>query len=784
MIRNLWYKPRTGTHRTVAQGEFGPASGPPESRARTLLCARLTGWLATSILVGATTLTACGGVATATPAQTPAVSGSHPRLLLTPAMVADLRARANDADVAAVKAAADRLVANGLDAGYQGEGWAGDGPVLGLAYLLTGDARYARPLLDLLDSLNAAAARGDLSALTVDSTFASRSTAFALAIAYDWIYPELGDSRRAATVRTVNAYYEWFLNGNNVFERDGPAHSNYFGGHVLGFGAMGYATVGDNPRAPEIIAKVRSLFDSNVPASFATGPSNGGFPVEGYVYGTNNFVRLFEYIRMVQTATGEVIGNTGAWANQILTTMLHALKPNLWQLVDEGDYTGDTVGFLNENQLQVFAALADDATTKGHARWLLANHGTPAQGQLPSRSVLLRVLFPATNAPIDYRGALPTHHHANGAALLLMRSGWEPTAVWASFNANIKRWTGHVGRQAAHFTIQRGSDNLLVNGHQWKQQKVFQSSALVGYQGPGYIGNTWVNPTSAWTNTLFADDGPGGYLFDGATYAGGQGGFSENQPYLFSQRRDSTYVKSDVTRAYAINRPEDYDQRAVRLFVRNFAFFAPATFVVFDRVRVIRSSVSFRLSFHFNSNGPPALQGGTMASSVGGSRLFMRALLPENLQMTATWQQLDGVNFVPRVDLQPAAATTDFDALTVFTAVGSDVTSMPETRVVRSENGSMVGPQVLDPQLERVALFASAETDRVPESVAYSVGSARARHYLFDLLPNTVYSVAASQATSVRVVVTPAATGISTNAAGVLAFDLAGTTVTPLPPDA
>jgi hypothetical protein len=729
-----------------------------------------------TLLIGA-----CGGGS----AGAQGVVAAHPRLLLTPAMVADLKARAADADVVAVISSADRLAAGGFEPGYQGNGYSDGAPILGLAYLLTGEMKYAQPLLDMLDDLNAAAASGDVSAVSVDSTYASRSTAYAIGLAFDWVYPALGDARKAATVRTVNAYFDWYLNGDRVLDSDGPAYSNYFVGHLLGYGAMGYATDGDNPRAAEIVAKIRSVYDANIPSSFTSGANAGGFPVEGYVYGANTFVRLFLFQRIVETATGQKLGDAPNWANDIVRTFIASLKPNLWQQSDEGEYTGDLTAVIEPNQLATFTSVSGDATIRGYGSWLIANHKQSAMGGATSVQPLTRLLFPVADAPVDYRSALPAYRHASGAAMAFMRSSWDDNAVWGSFNAGFKRWTGHVGRSTGHFTIQRGDDYLLVNASQWKQQKQFSGSTLSGYSGPGYIGNTFVSPSSAWTNTLNADDGQGGYLLEGDNYTGGQGGFSENWPYVLSQRGDASYLKLDATHAYQNNfYPDRYDQRAVTEFVRNFVFFAPGNFVVFDRVRMRNTSVTYDLRFYFNSNAPPTIAGNVATSTVGSSRLFMRPVLPDNAQMRVAWQQLEGINFVPRVELRPAAAATEFDALTVFTAAGTDFPNPPPAKVVRSEDQSMVGVQLMEPQLERVALFAAATTDRIAGGIAYTLASVGGRHMLYDMQPGASYGVAATMSGSdVRIAVTPGGSTVSADDAGVLGFDVAGTTVTPLPQD-
>jgi len=190
------------------------------------------------------------------------------------------------------------------------------------------------------------------------------------------------------------------------------------------------------------------------------------------------------------------------------------------------------------------------------------------------------------------------------------------------------------------------------------------------------------------------------------------------------------------------------------------------------------------LRFYFNSNAPPTIASGIATSTVGSSRLFMHPVLPTDVSMRVAWQQLQNINFVPRVELRPAAASTDFDALTVFTAASTDFPAPPPTNVVRSEDMSMVGVQIQEPQRERVALFAVAVTDRVPGAVAYTLTSSGARHMLYDMQPGASYGVAVtSSGGGVRVAVTPGGSDVSADDAGVLGFDVAGTTVTPIPQD-
>ena len=120
----------------------------------------------------------------------------------------------------------------------------------------------------------------------------------------------------------------------------------------------------------------------------------------------------------------------------------------------------------------------------------------------------------------------------------------------------------------------------------------------------------------------------------------------------------------------------------------------------------------------------------------------------------------------------------------MVTAAGTDFPNAPPATALNSEDQSMVGVQIMEPQLERVALFAAATTDRIAGAVSYTLASAGARHTLYDMQPGASYGVAATMSGSnVRIAVTPGGSDVSADDAGVLGFDVAGTTVTPLPQD-
>src|SRR4029453_19115395 len=116
-------------------------------------------------------------------------------------------------------------------------------------------------------------------------------------------------------------------------------------------------TMGDNPRGPEIAAHIRGLFLSHVAPAFAMGGFAGGYPVEGYPYGSNHFQRLLSYMLAVETATGVNIVSQSGYPQTIASNLLYNLKPNNWQVSDEASSAGDYTGILSPSLPIVLSSL-------------------------------------------------------------------------------------------------------------------------------------------------------------------------------------------------------------------------------------------------------------------------------------------------------------------------------------------------------------------------------------------------------------------------------------------
>jgi hypothetical protein len=616
--------------------------------------------------------------------------------------------------------------------GYEGSDWQSTLELLGITYQVTGNVAYAAQGIELIDYIASLGVAGMLAPAAIDSGFPSRSAIYGVAIGYDWLHDRLTAKQRAAVVRALNLWFDWFKRA--AFENNGPAYGNYFGGHVLGFGLAGFATEADNPRGPEIVAHIRGLFDTHVAPAFATGGFAGGYPVEGYPYGSNHFQRLLYYMLAVETATGVGIVSRSGYPQKIARNLLYNLKPNGWQVSDEGACAGDYTGVLPPSLPIVLSSLLA-GTDEG--RWMQQLYqdlaAAPHGGQ--AAAPFVRFLFYDRARPAaDYRLTQPTWFRSPGDEHFYRRSSWQPDAVWTSIAGGTSHWASHQMRAAGHIAVQRGNDYLLVNSGQWKGSG-------------GVTGIPQAFDLRSWRgNTLFIDDS-GDYLFTGADYLGGQGYWGTSRVLAQEGGSDFGYLKTDLTTAYGLGDRKPWAARAVRYFHRNVLSMGDGVVVVFDRMRFLKASYVKKLYFHLNPEaGPPAISGDTASIRTGSSALFIRTLMPDAPVLVAAADPVSADDSRPityRLEVSDSVAGPTFDALNVLVATPSSTTSMPETVRVRSANGTMVGAMVTEARVPRIALFAASGAPQTSvRYVAAYPSDHEGVHVLADLIPNTQYSIA------------------------------------------
>src|SRR5262249_31631145 len=154
------------------------------------------------------------------------------------------------------------------------------------------------------------------------------------------------------------------------------------------------------------------------------GPFAGGFPSEGYVYGTNHYARLFQYMILVGTATRAPAPGLSDYAGRVGRSLLHAVRPNRWQVPDEADYPRDDTGVLQLALPLVPSGVAPEPVA-AQLRSLLDNPGTPPEGVTRTVPSLEQLLYRDPARPArDWAATEPLTYYSPGDEHLFMRSSW------------------------------------------------------------------------------------------------------------------------------------------------------------------------------------------------------------------------------------------------------------------------------------------------------------------------------------------------------------------------
>lgn len=622
----------------------------------------------------------------------------------------------------------------------KGFGWRGQLLTLGTLYRMTSAPSYCTKARELLRYIGTLGVAGIYTPEALDSGYPSRALMPGISLGFDWCYPTLTSQEKADLITTGNLWYDWYA--ANGLDRDGPAVSNYFGGHTVGFGMWGLATAGDNARSAEITAHVRGVFNTVVDAAFTSGAWVGGYPTESYVYGINQFTDyILPYMDAVRTATGENLFSGKDYAQKIARSLIHSLKPNKWQVTDEADQPGAWVGTLQRKPIIYLAALLDGTTEGGWMQYMNDHLATsPYGGQVDD--TYARLLYAkAGRTAIDYTATQPLFYYSGGDGHMQWRSGWGTSDVWAQFKGGSTYYAGHESRAAGNVEIQRGSDYLLVNSGQWKGPSGV-SSDLGGLTNFDLLG---------WrSNALCHGDG-GAYNFTGTHYKCGMGFWGTNDIKAQEGGADYAYLKGDLTSAYYTN---DFGVGAhsVSSYRRSVMMEGSGVTVLFDRAVFTGVYPTEQFWFHFNSNCTLATVTITTKCLLGSSVLYMKTLSPASATIATTTDphgddfDNDPANFdltgtTKRVTVTDAAPGTTLQGLHAFFAADSSVSSMPTTTKITSSETNMVGLSIVDGSTTWVNLFSiSGAALSTTVTYAATIGSA-GRHVIADQVPSTLYRV-------------------------------------------
>jgi hypothetical protein len=633
-------------------------------------------------------------------------------------------------------------------------------------------------------------------------------------------------------------------------------------GHALASAFMGYASLGDNATAQEMIDFARIRFDgtpsSLLPSSYRPAnhldqvwgggytsaaaenavsngtstagllgaPFKAGFDFQGWAYGSGTFARMIDYMVLVRAAGGPDFTQPGSgstdhwnWLDAILHGLKAAMLPNNFEVDTTGDWGGDVGGVINPGlTVRLAAVLAGkpdgpeaehfnyseiskspfaDVGNVSPARWENFFYGNPTRATSPLATPLY---YSAFNLPYPKGANLPPDH---AVPYFLMRSDTGPSATWASFNAASAYYDDHQHYDAGTTFIQHGNDPLLVDATDWKCDGP-------GFCTEGIVGNSTELNQSAQANTLWFDDFGDAQCTD-EQYFGGQGPYGKDQIVAAEQGAAHTYVRTDLTTAYASPNPTGCSgtgavQSELSGYYRSFVFVpGQSVFVILDQLKARPSTNPHgpylkHLGWHFPK--APAVSGASVHVVNGGSALWMDAVAPSPPQLsvvneTANPDGCDGSSspclpcdgkadgltthctpwgddnaYTYRVEERYPGNPLAQSFVTVLQS-GPKSSSNPTTTGLSSADGKLTGAKIVQANGATTFVLFNAGAGQTPApvtSTSFTGSNTTARYLLAGLVPGAHYVVTTSAAT---VSVVGSSTGaLTASPAGVLDFTL------------
>lgn len=647
------------------------------------------------------------------PLPTVTLAAGHPRIWFTAAEVPGLRQQCL---AGGAKGALDQVRRQAANDKQSATGRAFD---LAFLYQMTGDAAHAKQAIALIRGNKAFDWVGLFNS---GHPYGGANVGMAdpLACVFDWCHDQMTDDDRRAIGGVLR---EELAHGPYRTRFHEPWWMTIWLSEIL---ALHGAGIDDPLAATHLAAYNRSIHQFAVLADVIHADGAMG----DYQY---QYMHFMYWPEMWLRATGENLFQTcGFYRNQPEYNYYSILPDGHW-LPSDGDGSFDSLGARewSDNPSRAYFHFYGWRSNNPAARWI-------DRQMKPWRTVGVlqpwqQIVWAGEGGEETPLAALPTVKHFASNHVAILRSGWdlrpESTDTVAAFYCRPRE--GHTHRNAGHFALWRGLDNLLRD-----------SGSYVTTGCPHY--DNFYTRTVAHNCVLIYDPAEplqpgypfmtardGGQvlgdashypvaekLMNGYGYRGEIGNFTDDTRY--------TYLYADISPAYRA-------PKAVHV-ARAFFWLKPATFVVCDWVTSVKPEAPKR--WVLNLPARPSLDGaekvvaGTAEAGIvesagarlatltrGKSNLFVRTLAPERTLLRkiggkgySAW--VEGKNWDPppvaelpgteakrqrildaellwRLEVEaaePAAATV---FLHVLDATAADVTAAPPATLVK--RGEAVG---------------------------------------------------------------------------------------------
>ena len=358
------------------------------------------------------------------PVHLSAFDGLRPRLFLTKARLAHLKAR--DSAVhrelrKIIREKADRYIGEAPPSDFTRENdmrAAGRGvPWLALAYLLDGDAKFLEGAREWMRAICG------FPHWEQDNSLSGGECLFGLSVGYDWLHGQLGEderqSIRARLIRQARAM------------RDGPPvhHDRWLANHNhvehLGLAVAGFALYGEAPEAVQWIGQADRVFQAFFEVASKDGSSTEGH--QYWAYTTESVLRYAELAR--DLLNRNYYGSE--WLKRVPDFVIHSLLPGFNAEGCVMSFGDSHRTYHSHGPTHLLFRLAAEYR-HAHAQWLaeaMLQRGV-GRGDYCTWADLLWYDETLQAKPIS---SLPTFRHCQDIGWATGRSGWDDEAVMVGF---------------------------------------------------------------------------------------------------------------------------------------------------------------------------------------------------------------------------------------------------------------------------------------------------------------------------------------------------------------
>lgn len=275
------------------------------------------------------------------------VRTDRPRLWLTPAILATLRARSAKptARWLALRDCADR--AADWDVGVID---------YSLAYAVTGNAAYADRAISLTQNW----INGGLASVTGDSGLKTRESLHATAACFDHCHSRLTPAQISQWVPVMESWSEWVWPETTVSRKgawgvDNPG-SNYYLAFLQTL-TLGLSIFGDSPKAQSYIDL--GLKKLAAVQAYLVKDAAGGYWLEGSSYGAMSTRFLMFALNAVSTATDQDLLTpffTTGWGREMVAATIALTTPTLDKIFPSGDGAQGPINDMQRGNMLVAAS--------------------------------------------------------------------------------------------------------------------------------------------------------------------------------------------------------------------------------------------------------------------------------------------------------------------------------------------------------------------------------------------------------------------------------------------